>query len=73
MARIQKIRQKIIDRAYYISSHAEEKMLDDELVRDDIKNAVAWNHATTLDAIDRYLSTEHHVKGQLSVKVVSMV
>jgi hypothetical protein len=41
MARIQKIRQKIIDRAYYISSHAEEKMLDDELVRDDIKNAVA--------------------------------
>ena len=30
-------------------------------------------HATTLDAIDRYLSTEHHVKEQLSVEVVSMV
>ena len=30
-------------------------------------------HATTLDAIDRYLSTEHHVKEQLSVEVLSMV
>ncbi len=24
-------------------------------------------HATTLDAIDRYLSTEHHVKEQLEL------
>ncbi len=31
MARIQRIRQKIIDRAYYLSSHAEEEMLDDAL------------------------------------------
>lgn len=30
-------------------------------------------HATTLDAIDRYLSTDHQVKGQLNVEVVSMV
>ncbi len=30
-------------------------------------------HATTLDAIDRYLSIDHHVKEQLSVEVVSMV
>lgn len=30
-------------------------------------------HATTLDAIDRYLSTEHQVKEQLSVEVVRMV
>ncbi len=30
-------------------------------------------HATTLDAIDNYLSMEHHVKEQLSVEVVSMV
>ncbi|MFN0277432.1 MAG: DUF4258 domain-containing protein [Pyrinomonadaceae bacterium] len=40
MARIQRIRQKIIDRAYYLSSHAEEEMLDDELARDDIENAI---------------------------------
>ena len=29
-------------------------------------------HATTLDAIDRYLSAEHYVKKQLNVEVVSM-
>ena len=29
MTRIQKIRQKILDRAYYLSSHAEDEMLDD--------------------------------------------
>ena len=40
MARIQRIRKKIIDRAYYLSSHAEEAMLDDELTREDIENAV---------------------------------
>jgi len=40
MAKIQRIQQKIIDRAYYISSHAEEEMLDDALVRDDIENAI---------------------------------
>jgi len=40
MARIQRVRQKIIDRAYYLSSHAEEEMLDDELRRDDIENAI---------------------------------
>lgn len=40
MARIQRIRQKIVDRAYYLSSHAEEEMLDDELTRDGIENAI---------------------------------
>jgi hypothetical protein len=40
MARIQRIRQKVIDRAYYLSSHAEEEMLDDELERDDVENAI---------------------------------
>ncbi|MGH8588835.1 MAG: YgiT-type zinc finger protein [Gammaproteobacteria bacterium] len=30
-------------------------------------------HATTLDAIDHYLSTEHHVKENLNVEVVRMV
>lgn len=40
MSRIQKIRQKIIDRAYYLSSHAEDEMMDDELERDDIEHAI---------------------------------
>jgi len=40
MTKIQKIRQKIIDRSYYLSSHAEEEMLDDELRRDDVENAI---------------------------------
>ena len=40
MTKIQKIRQKVIDREYYISSHAEEEMMDDELERDDIENAI---------------------------------
>lgn len=40
MATLQKIRQKIIDREYYLSSHAEEEMLDDELERRDIENAI---------------------------------
>ena len=40
MTILQKIRQKIIDRKYYLSSHAEEEMLDDELERKDIENAI---------------------------------
>ena len=40
MTRIQKIRQKIVDRAYYLSSHAEEEMLDDRLERSDVENAI---------------------------------
>ena len=40
MTRIQKIRQKIIDRAYYLSSHAEDEMLDDGLERSDVENAI---------------------------------
>ncbi|MFH0926525.1 MAG: DUF4258 domain-containing protein [bacterium] len=40
MGRIQKIRQRVIDRDYYLSSHAEDEMLDDELDRADIENAI---------------------------------
>jgi len=40
MTTIQRIRQKIIDREYYLSSHAEEEMLDDNLERIDIENAI---------------------------------
>ena len=38
------IRQSIIDRNYYLSSHAEEEMLDDDLERKDIENAILNGH-----------------------------
>lgn len=37
---MRKIRQSIIDRNYYLSSHAEEEMLDDDLERKDVENAI---------------------------------
>ncbi len=37
---LQKIRQKVIEKDYYLSDHAEEEMLDDELERVDIENAI---------------------------------
>lgn len=40
MSKIKRIRHKIIDKDYYISSHAEDEMMDDELERVDIENAV---------------------------------
>jgi hypothetical protein len=40
MASLQKIKQKIIDRNYYLSSHAEDEMLDDHLERIDVENAI---------------------------------
>ncbi|MGH8500103.1 MAG: DUF4258 domain-containing protein [Methylococcales bacterium] len=40
MSVIKKIRQQVIDRDYFMSSHAEEEMLDDNLERKDIENAI---------------------------------
>lgn len=40
MAIIQRIRRKIIDREYFLSSHAEEEMWEDRLERSDIENAI---------------------------------
>lgn len=40
MTTIRRIRQKIVDRTYYLSSHAEAEMLDDELERNDIESAI---------------------------------
>lgn len=40
MTKIQKIRQKILDRIYYLASHAEDELLDDRLERRDIENAI---------------------------------
>ena len=40
MTVIQRIRQKVIDREYYLSSHAEDAMWADELERSDVENAI---------------------------------
>jgi uncharacterized protein YjhX (UPF0386 family) len=40
MGTLQKIQQRIIDRDYLMSSHAEEEMVDDNLERKDIENAI---------------------------------
>jgi hypothetical protein len=40
MGILQKIQQRIVDRDYYISSHAEDEMLDDNLERKDVENAI---------------------------------
>jgi len=40
MSTLQKIRQRIIDRNYYLASHAEEEMLGDDLDRNDVENAI---------------------------------
>jgi hypothetical protein len=40
MSTLNNIRNKIINRDYYFSSHAEEEMLDDKLNRTDIENAI---------------------------------
>jgi hypothetical protein len=44
MTKIQKIRQKVLDRNYYLSSHAEEEMCDEELSRRDIENVFLKGH-----------------------------
>jgi len=40
MTTLSRIRQKVVDRDYYLSSHAEEEMADDRLERKDIENAI---------------------------------
>ena len=37
---IQRIRQKILNKDYYLSGHAEEEMIDDNLERFDLLNAI---------------------------------
>jgi hypothetical protein len=55
MSIIQRIRQKILDKDYYISWHAEEEMLDDNLERADVVNAILKG------SIERKLT--HDVRG----------
>ncbi|GAB4347612.1 MAG: hypothetical protein OHK0047_41630 [Leptolyngbyaceae cyanobacterium] len=40
MVTIDQIRQKILNRDYYLSSHAEDEMVDDYLERQDVEQAI---------------------------------
>jgi hypothetical protein len=40
VAVIQRLRQKVTDRDYYLSAHAEEEMWADDLERADVENAI---------------------------------
>lgn len=40
MTGIQRLRQKVIERDYYLSSHAEDEMWADRFERSDIENAI---------------------------------
>jgi len=40
MTVIQRIRKKVIEREYYLSSHAEDEMWADRLERSDVENAI---------------------------------
>lgn len=40
MSVFQRLRQKVIDRSYYLSAHAEEEMWADEIERIDVENAI---------------------------------
>jgi len=40
MTNLQKIQQCITGRNYYLSAHAEEEMLDDDLERKDVENVI---------------------------------
>jgi Domain of unknown function (DUF4258) len=49
---LQHLRQRIVDRAYYLSSHAEEEMRDDDLERADIENAILKGRVQKKLALD---------------------
>ena len=40
MSVIERIRNKIRDREYYLSSHAEEEIAEDDFDRSDVENAI---------------------------------
>nr|VFK24357.1 MAG: hypothetical protein BECKMB1821G_GA0114241_100817 [Candidatus Kentron sp. MB]VFK34313.1 MAG: hypothetical protein BECKMB1821I_GA0114274_106716 [Candidatus Kentron sp. MB] len=50
MATLENIRQGIIHRDYYLSSHAEEEMLDDNLERKDVGDS----HYRKSDGVGSY-------------------
>lgn len=64
MSRMGKIRQKIIDRSYYLSSHAEDEMLDDDLERRDIEYAI-FNGRIQKTYTEDFRGTRHCIEGTI--------
>lgn len=62
MSVLQRIRQKVIDRAYYLSSHAEEEMWADNLERPDIENAILKGRIDKRMTQD-YRGTRYRIEG----------
>lgn len=62
MSTIQKIQQRIVDRDYFMSSHAEEEMLDDDLERKDIENAILKGRVEKKMAHDKR-GTRYRIEG----------
>ena len=58
MSAIERIREKIRSRDYYLSSHAEDEMVEDGLEREDVENAIlggrVWKKLTHDDRGTRY-------------------
>ncbi len=65
MTIIQNIRNKIIERNYYISSHAEDEMLDDDLERSDIEHAILKGKIDKKMTAD-FRGTRYRVEGMTS-------
>ncbi len=62
MSTLQRIRQKIYDRAYFLSSHAEDEMLDDVLERSDIEHAILKGRIQKKMSKDRR-GTRYRIEG----------
>jgi hypothetical protein len=62
MVPIDRIREKIRNRDYYLSSHAEDEMVDDYLEREDIEHAIFQGRIeTTMTRDDR--GTRYRIEG----------
>ena len=62
MTTIQRIRQNVIDRNYYLSSHAEDEMWADGLERSDIENAIIKGKIEKRMTLDPR-STRYRIEG----------
>ena len=63
MSSIKKIQQRIIDRDYFMSSHAEEEMLDDDFERKDVENAILKGKVD-MKMTDDKRGTRYRIEGQ---------
>ena len=73
MSIIQNIQQRIIERDYYMSSHAEEEMLDDDLERRDIENAILKGRVEKKMTHD-FRGTRYRIEGpSLDGKIIHVI